>query len=146
MADTRGAGLSIGARSDRFGSLIHLRLRYSSYGRPVGGPHNPSRATLSRDGALWVGRSPIFMDQGRVEADSGTRARNRKAGKPETPKPRNRADAPSPASPLAFVLNIVVVNLQAVFSEGEEDLVPDCHARLGIAAPELLHHVFRHLS
>jgi hypothetical protein len=72
--------------------------------------------------------------------------RGRETGKRESPKPRNRADAPSPASPLAFVLNIVVVNLQAVFSEGEEDLVPDCHARLGIAAPELLHHVFRHLS
>jgi hypothetical protein len=73
-------------------------------------------------------------------------ARGRKTGKRESPKPRNRANTPSPASPLAFVLNIVVDDLQAVISECNEDLVPDRHARLGIAAPELLHHVFRHLS
>jgi len=64
-----------------------------------------------------------------------------KPRKPVTPKPRFRL----PGWPLALVLNIVVLNGQAVIAEGEEDLVPDGDSTLRISPTELLHDVFGYL-
>ena len=47
---------------------------------------------------------------------------------------------------LALVLQIVIVDLQSVFSERKKNLVSDSYATVRIAAAELLHDVFRSLG
>ena len=62
---------------------------------------------------------------------------NGKPRNPETWKPRLLAIAS-----LAFVLHVVVFNLEPLPSKGKKKLVPDCYTSLSIPPPKLLHHVF----
>jgi hypothetical protein len=115
-----------------------------SYRIPLfGGCHNLVR-THSRKCRAPGRLSVISIEQTDRQADPGNRGEKPGIGKAR--KPETGQTCPSPTSSLALVLNIVVANLQSVFSEGKENLVPDRHARLSVPATELLHHVFRHLG